>query len=74
MPMDKIISPRPMEPRSGLVVPHGTQGPPWLQPKLGPVEYARTYVAERGPQLVRAADEPDERPFMELRHIWHPRP
>ncbi len=69
MPFDRVISPRP----TGVVVPAGTRRPPWLQPEHGPVRYAETWVAERGPQLVRAADQRPSGPFLELRQLSRPR-
>ena len=42
-------------------VPGGTRRPPWVQGQPLPIRYAATWVAARGPELLRAADA-DARP------------
>jgi hypothetical protein len=38
--------------------------PPFMRRYGGPIEVAQTYVVAEGPELLRAADANDERPFL----------
>ena len=69
MPTNGLITPRP----PGPSIPAGTSAPPWLQPNVGPVRVARTYVAARGADLLRAADaEQRTSPFVDAPYTSPP--